>query len=141
MLHGKILNYGCGKNEDTYILKEKGYDIAGYDKYNPEFNDYNLLEKRYDVVVVNYVFNTIVSPREHKEVLTLLKNIGKEIYISVRSDTKAINHEKWTYLGLYEGWLTSANTFQRFYDGEMIYRYFGQVQYISDNSSFKLFKV
>lgn len=37
-LIGKTLDFGCGIGKDVEILKEKGFDIVGYDPfYFPEF--------------------------------------------------------------------------------------------------------
>ena len=95
LLKGKILDYGCGFGEDVNKLKNLGYNIVGYDKYNTKFKIDFLLDKMYSVVTCNYVFN-VIQKNEHDKLLKLLKSLGDEIYISVRADKKAIKHN-WVY--------------------------------------------
>ena len=64
----------------------------------------------------------------------------QNIYISVRSDTRAIK-SNWKYIEEHDYWLTPKNTYQRFYTEEMVNKYFGQVEYIINNGSLKLFKL
>lgn len=140
LLQGSILNYGCGWNEDSIILSDLGYEIVGYDKYNEQYKNERLLNNKYNTVICNYVFNVIPDLEEHKEVLELLKSIGENIYISVRADKKAIRNN-WIYNDNQLGYWTTNNSFQRFYDKDMIEKLFGEVEYISNNASFKLFKI
>ena len=139
LLKGKILDYGCGFGEDVNKLKNLGYNIVGYDKYNTKFKIDFLLDKMYSVVTCNYVFN-VIQKNEHDKLLKLLKSLGDEIYISVRADKKAIKHN-WVYDKDKDVYITTANTYQRFYDEEMIYSYFSQVEYIVNNNNYKLFKI
>lgn len=83
-LKGEILDFGCGFGFDVFDLKNKGYDIDGYDKYHlPEFPT-----KKYDVIICNYVLN-VLEADEQPEVLMsvseLLKPTGKA-YFTVRRD-------------------------------------------------------
>lgn len=141
LLKGKILDYGCGHGDDVIeLVYKKGFDVVGYDKYSYSFNNQYLLHTKYDTVTCNYVFNTIPTKQEHDEVLKLLKTIGNDVYISVRSDKKAIKNN-WVYYKDNDGYVTPKNTFQRFYDEEMVHKYFGEVEYIINNNSLKLFKI
>lgn len=86
LLKGEILDYGCGYGFDTDYLKEKGYNIVGYDNfYRPDYP-----KKRFDTIICNYVLN-VLEPNEQAEVLMsvseLLKPTGKA-YFSVRRDLK-----------------------------------------------------
>ena len=78
--------------------------------------------------------------KEHKELLNKIKSLGNNIYISVRSDKKAIK-DTWEYIKENDCWRTPKNTYQRFYTEEMINTYFGEVEYIINNSNLKLFKL
>ena len=117
LLKGNILDYGCGFGEDVSKLKNLGYNIVGYDKYNTKFKRDFLLDKMYSVVTCNYVFN-VIQKNEHDKLLKLLKTLGDEIYISVRADKKAIKHN-WVYDKDKDVYITTANTYQRFYDEEI----------------------
>lgn len=140
LLVGKVLDYGCGKGKDTEDLKALGIDIKGYDKYNEDFKNEDLLKEKYDTVICNYVFNVIADLEEHKGVLEQLKSIGDTVYISVRTDSKA-RKDKWVYDEERKGYWTN-NTFQRFYTTIGLTReLFGDIEFISDNQSYKLFKV
>lgn len=133
------LDYGCGFGEDVNKLKNLGYNIVGYDKYNKEFDNKELLNTKYNTIISNYTFN-VIPKQEHDKLLKLLKSLGDEIYISVRADKKAIKHN-WVYDKDKDVYITTANTYQRFYDEEMIYSYFSQVEYIVNNNNYKLFKI
>ena len=139
-LDSKCIDIGCGKGQDVEFLKCLGIDIVGYDKYNPNFRNDKLLNSTYDIVTCNYVFNVIYDLQEHKELLNKIKRIGSNIYIGVRSDTRAIKKD-WKYIKEQDCWRTGRNTYQRFYTEEMINTYFGQVEYIINNGSLKLFKL
>lgn len=139
-LDSKCIDIGCGKGQDVEFLKYLGVDIVGYDRYNDKFKDDKLLENTYEIVTCNYVFNVIYDLQEHKELLNNIKKIGNNIYISVRSDKKAIK-DTWEYIEEQDCWKTPKNTYQRFYTEEMINTYFGQVEYIISNGSLKLFKL
>ena len=139
LLNGKIIDYGCGHGSDYRLLLEKGYNIVAYDKYNELYKTDSLLEDKYDIVVCNYVFN-VIPKDEHKELLELLKTLGKEIYISVRSDVKAIK-PSWVYCEEKDVYITTSNTYQRFYTELMIKDYFGEVKFIVSNNSLRLFRL
>lgn len=136
---GKVLDYGCGHGEDIDLLRERhNINIVGYDKFNEKFKDETLLNERYDNVTCNYVFNVIYNLEEHKQVVELLRTLSKNVYISVRSDIKAI--KDWEYIAEQDCYKTSRS-FQRFYDKQMISKYFGEVEYLGMDGSFKLFKL
>ena len=98
-----------------------------------------ILDYHDDIVVCNYVFN-VIPKDEHKELLELLKALGKEIYISVRSDVKAIK-PSWVYCEEKDVYITTSNTYQRFYTELVIKDYFGEVEFIVSNNSFRLFRL
>lgn len=138
-----ILDMGCGKGEDVQILREQyGLNIVGYDKFNEEYNDTSLFNKKYDIITCNYCFNVIPEIHEHEQLLKTISELGKyEVYISVRADIKAIK-DNWEYIDEYDCWKTSKGSYQRFYNTEdMIATYFGAVKYIINDSSTKLFKL
>src|SRR5574344_424286 len=138
-LTDRCIDIGCGKGQDVTFLRYMGVNIVGYDKYNPKYNNDIVLHNQYDLLTCNYVFN-VIDLDEHKQLLNKIKLLSENIYISVRSDTRAIK-SNWKYIAENDYWLTPKGTYQRFYDEEMVYKYFGQVEYIINNKSLKLFKL
>ena len=142
-LGDKVLDYGCGFGYDGNYLKlllDKD-KVFLYDEYNPVYKDTSLLERSYDKVVCFYVFNVISSLVEHKRVLNLLKSLGKELFIAVRSDEIKSAKSSWEWDDNARGYWTTRNTFQRFYDEDMIRELFGEVEYIHNGKDYKLFKI
>lgn len=86
LLHGDILDFGCGLGYDTQKLKELGYNIVGYDNYyRPEYPT-----RRFDTIVCNYVLN-VLEPNEQAEVLMAVSELLKPsgiAYFAVRRDLK-----------------------------------------------------
>lgn len=136
----KILDYACGGGTDRYILGSRGYNIKSYDRYNSIYNNEKLLEDEYDVITNIYMFNTIQDLHEHDFQLTRLKELGGTIYIAVRSDTKAIK-PTWIYEEDNDTYLTAKGSYQRFYNKDKIYKYFGEVEFIHNDNDFILFRI
>jgi diadenosine tetraphosphate (Ap4A) HIT family hydrolase len=101
LLKGKVLDFGCGLGSDVNILKEKGVDVVGYDKfYFPQ-----LPNEKFDTIICLYVLN-VLQKEEQTEVLLkvsqLLKPAGTA-YFAVRRDVKFEGfrthkiHQKQTY--------------------------------------------
>lgn len=134
-----ILDFGCGNGDDVRILRDRGYDIVGYDKYNNEFSDKQLLNKQYDIVTCNYCLNTIIDLKEHNEVLCMLKKISSKVFISVRCDKRAVR-DNWRFEEEKMGYF-SKRSFQRFYDKNMIEKIIGEVEYIHNCNGYMLFKL
>jgi DNA phosphorothioation-associated putative methyltransferase len=130
----KILDYGCGHGTDLKAINRFGYDISGYDKYNPDFNtSVNINE--YNVIISNYVFNVISDPIEHQELVALLRGSkAQKIYIAVRADHTAVK-ENWTYNAYMGGYFTSTGSFQRFYNKDKIFQWFGNHTILKANKS------
>ena len=141
LLHGNILEFGCGHHECCDILKsEHNYRIEGYDKFNPQYKDESLLIDYYDTVTCNYVFNVIHDLIEHQELITQLRLLSNNIFISVRSDKKAIQ-STWVYDDNSLGYWTSRQSFQRFYNKELVNKLFGRVEYVHSDGALILFKL
>lgn len=84
LLKGRILDFGCGYGFDTDYLKEKGFDIVGYDNYYRK--DYP--EGKFDTIICNYVLN-VLEPYEQAEVMmevSSLLNPDGTAYFAVRRD-------------------------------------------------------
>lgn len=132
-----ILDYGCGHGETAAQLPTM--DITLFDKYNPQHFTPAALDRRYDVVMCHYVFNVIPTKEEHAATLEALRGLSDNVYISVRADTKAIG-AAWDYDPINEAYYTGRST-QRLYNVGMVSRLFGDVEYITNNSSLKLFRL
>lgn len=84
LLHGSILDYGCGRGGDVERLSEMGYVAVGYDPfYRPR-----MPRRKFDCVLLTYVLN-VVSPANVGMCLyqaaAHLKVAG-DMYITVRRD-------------------------------------------------------
>jgi len=85
-LQGKILDFGCGLGKDVVLLKEKGFDITGYDPYY--FKD--TPKEKYDTIICNYVLNILLQEEQSFVLMSiseLIKPKGKA-YFTVRRDIK-----------------------------------------------------
>lgn len=142
-----ILDYGCGKGYDFLRLQSQGFDIRGFDRFHEDFNRTELITSyRYDSIICNYVFNVIESKNERWQVLSELKSLTDCIYITVRADKSSVG-KKWKEFG--DGWLTTTNTFQKFYDMKEIQSQFNYgtdwemtvISYNSNEIMIKLQKV
>ena len=83
LLLGDVLDFGCGFGKDVELLKAKGLDVIGYDKYYfPKFP-----VKKFDTIICFYVLN-VLMPEEQATVLIeisqLLKPTGKASYFVKR---------------------------------------------------------
>jgi diadenosine tetraphosphate (Ap4A) HIT family hydrolase len=101
LLEGKVLDFGCGLGSDVNILKEKGVDVVGYDKfYFPQ-----LPNDKFDTIICLYVLN-VLQKEEQTEVLLIVSQLlkpGGTAYFAVRRDVKFEGfrthkiHQKQTY--------------------------------------------
>lgn len=101
MLKGRILDYGCGFGFDTEDLKQKGFDILGYDNYyRPSFP-----EGKFDTIICNYVLN-VLEPYAQAEVLMNVSNLlvpNGTAFFAVRRDLTVEGfrlhtiHKQYTY--------------------------------------------
>ena len=133
----KILDYGCGQ----FDIKEQcpSLNVTGFDKFNEVYADKQVLNADYDVAVCFYVFNVIPTKEEHEATLAELRGQAKDVFVAVRADAKAIN-AAWEYDAENEVYDTGAS-WQRFYNEEMVRRFFGEVEYLTNNQSLKLFRL
>ena len=83
----RILDYGCGKEDDVINLRFN-YDIAGYDPYWK--NDKSVLKQKYSLILCTYVF-CVVDKNTREDVMEQIDSLLVEsghAYISVRRDIK-----------------------------------------------------
>lgn len=101
LLAGDVLDFGCGFGNDVNMLKAKGINIEGYDKYHfPEYPS-----KKFDTIICFYVLNVLL-PEEQATVLMELSQLVKpsgKVYFAVRRDLQYEGfrthkiHQKQTY--------------------------------------------
>ena len=86
LLKGKILDFGCGFGSDVKLLKQKGFDITGYDPhYFPLYP-----EQKFDTIICFYVLN-VLFPEEQANVLMEVSHLlkpGAKAYYAVRRDIR-----------------------------------------------------
>ena len=86
LLKGRILDFGCGFGYDTDELKQRGYDITGYDYYyRIEYP-----EGKFDTIFCVYVLN-VLEPYAQAEVMMNVSNLLSPkgtAYFAVRRDLK-----------------------------------------------------
>jgi 2-polyprenyl-3-methyl-5-hydroxy-6-metoxy-1,4-benzoquinol methylase len=78
------LDWACGIGKMIPILKDKGYNITGYDKYVKNQNVLNNIDgKQFDVIYSNNFIEHLINPVEQiKLMLEYLKCDGYLIFIS-----------------------------------------------------------
>ena len=86
LLQGKILDFGCGFGNDVKLLKQKGFDITGYDPhYFPQYP-----HEKFDTIICFYVLN-VLFPEEQTNVLMEVSHLlkpGGKAYYAVRRDLR-----------------------------------------------------
>jgi hypothetical protein len=113
LIFGNVLHHGAGRaqHDSVAMLRTPGViDVQEYDPYGPYWTqrDSRLLANDYDVVVSNYVLNTL-PPAERQRVVNELGAVSTQhLFIAVRSD-------KVSGTPYEDGVITSRGTFQRTY--------------------------
>ncbi len=87
LIHGGILDYGCGRGGDVERLSRDGFMINGYDPNG--YPDRTPLRQKYDFVMCNFVLNVVSDMLERisiEEAIIGRLHEGGTAYISVRND-------------------------------------------------------
>jgi DNA phosphorothioation-associated putative methyltransferase len=104
-----FFDYGCGHGMDIEALQNLGYRAAGWD---PAFRP-KAAKTSADVVNLGYVLNVIEEPSERLAALSTAFALAERILIV---STLAAGQETDAHSRPYrDGFLTKANTFQKFY--------------------------
>ena len=102
-----IFDYGCGRGDDLKVLNEIGFTCRGWD---PHFANENLIVKA-DIVNLGFVVNVIEDPVERIDAIKNSFNITKvALVISVMLHSKDRTGKPFR-----DGFLTSRNTFQKYF--------------------------
>lgn len=63
-IEGRVLDFGCGYGADVDFLRDKGFDVTGYDPHHaPAYP-----EGTFDTILCHYVLN-VLFPKEQSRVL------------------------------------------------------------------------
>lgn len=123
----KILDYGCGHGKDVESLKQKNFNIKGFDKYIEPFNDSSVFEDKYDTVTCIYVLNVISTVEERidviSKILDTLKSDGNA-FIAVRSIKEFESMKKVDVCKYKDGIVTKRKTFQKYFSKDELLNFF-----------------
>ena len=79
------LDYACGIGNMIPILKDKGYNIYGYDKYIKNNNVLNNIgNKKFDVIYCNNFIEHVINPIE--DIKKILYHLNDNGYLIIMSD-------------------------------------------------------
>ncbi|AXF12994.1 DNA phosphorothioation-associated putative methyltransferase [Paraburkholderia caledonica] len=118
-LDSLFFDYGCGRGDDMAALRESGYSANGWD---PHYAPDNPVTPA-DVVNLGFVLNVIEDPAERVEALQRAFSITKR----VMSVGVMLRDARVTGQPFGDGWLTSRNTFQKYFSQDEIKDYLEQV--------------
>lgn len=114
-VHGKVINWGCGKDPYTKELCEELPHVERVLEYDPNISgkDTCCLLGVNHVLIVNYVLN-VLPPKERADALDHMKIFGTcsaKYYFAVRGN----EHPQPSWRKFEDGWLTRIGTFQKLY--------------------------
>ncbi|WP_454804806.1 DNA phosphorothioation-associated putative methyltransferase [Paraburkholderia fungorum] len=114
-----FFDYGCGRGDDMAGLREIGYSVGGWD---PHYAPGNAVTSA-DVVNLGFVLNVIEDPAERVEALQRAFRLTQKVLavgVMLESNRTA-------GLAYGDGFLTSRNTFQKYYSQDELKDYLEQV--------------
>jgi Diadenosine tetraphosphate (Ap4A) hydrolase and other HIT family hydrolases len=86
LINGRVLDFGCGLGSDVRFLRQKGYNVTGYDPhYAPDQP-----KGKFDTIVCIYVLNVLL-PKEQEYVLMSISELllpEGSAYFAVRRDIR-----------------------------------------------------
>ncbi|WP_197502747.1 MULTISPECIES: DNA phosphorothioation-associated putative methyltransferase [unclassified Mycobacterium] len=104
-----VLDYGCGRGQDTARLRKMGVSADGWD---PHFAPDTPLSER-DVVLLTYVLNVIEDSEERQEAIRKAWQLATKVMVVSCRLTWELSSVSGDEFG--DGIVTSRNTFQRFF--------------------------
>lgn len=105
-----IFDYGCGLGGDVRRLEGLGYDVAGWDPVHAA----DVPRSAARIVNIGYVVNVIEDPVERAEALRIAWSLADDVLIVSGRLTDERSQLR-TSQELADGFLTSLNTFQKFF--------------------------
>lgn len=91
LLHGSILDFGCGYGADVEFLHRRGFDIIGYDSYFQPI----LPDRQFDTILCTYVLN-VLDQQQQEEVMQQVKSLltpHGAAFFTVRRDLKNFGYK------------------------------------------------
>lgn len=121
MLHGKILDFGCGHGDAVRFLRDHGLMVDGFDPH-AGFG-FPMPDGQFDIVYSTYVVNVIEDPQARLGAVAVAwekVRRGGRLIVIARSDVeKSAKGKNWKRVG--DGYCTPMGTFQKqFSTGEVI---------------------
>ncbi|ETZ41127.1 DNA phosphorothioation-associated methyltransferase family protein [Mycobacterium avium MAV_061107_1842] len=104
-----VLDYGCGRGQDTVRLRKMGVAADGWDPY---FAPETPLTER-DVVLLTYVLNVIEDSEERQKAIKTAWQLATRVMVVSCRLTWELSSIRGDRSG--DGIVTSRNTFQRFF--------------------------
>jgi DNA phosphorothioation-associated putative methyltransferase len=125
-VHGRVLDFGCGKGRDIAELQELGFKVVGYD---PHFRP-TKPRGRFQTVLMTYVVNVLqVKARNEalQEAWSYVKKGGRLIVTArtereIEEAARKMNWKKADW-----GYVTRAGTYQRGYSLRTLQRILRQL--------------
>jgi 2-polyprenyl-3-methyl-5-hydroxy-6-metoxy-1,4-benzoquinol methylase len=94
------LDYACGIGKMIPILKDKGYNIYGYDKYVKNNNVLNNIDNtKFDVIYTNNFIEHVINPIE--DIKKILLHLNDNGYLIIMSDCFDEYKIEYTHYHLY----------------------------------------
>lgn len=119
--HSSVLDYGCGRGQDTTRLRQMGISADGWD---PFFAPHTPLTE-HDAVMLTYVLNVIEDVTERRETLSRAWQLARNVLI-------VSSRLKWELSSVGgadsgDGIVSRRNTFQHFYSPSELREYVEEV--------------
>lgn len=134
-----VFDYGCGRGEDVEYLKGMGFKAVGWD---PVHYDHGAPGPA-DVVNLGYVINVIEVTQERKDTLKRAFTLAHKALI-VSAQVGYFDDQIARSTEYEDGYLTSRNTFQKYYDQAELKDYIreilGQEPYAAGIGIYYVFK-
>ena len=109
--HDTIMDYGCGRGDDSRHLLRLGFDCVGWDPVHAPTG----MQREADVVNLGYVVNVIESEAERRDVLQRAWALARRVLVvSARLTDETPRTGAATLYS--DGLLTRIGTFQKFYE-------------------------
>jgi len=86
LIKGRVLDFGCGLGSDAKFLRQKGYNVTGYDPYYAPDQP----QGKFDTIICLYVLNVLL-PKEQEYVLMVVSELllpEGSAYFAVRRDIR-----------------------------------------------------
>lgn len=112
-----IFDYGCGRGDDVYIMRQKGVAACGWDPFFAPDEP----KVKADIVNLGFVLNVIEDPDERRETLKKAYGLaGRLMSVSVLIGGRTAYERRRLFR---DGVLTARGTFQKYFTQEELRTY------------------